>query len=515
MSKKDLSMMTEDFLQWVRTECVEHLNDPSRVPVTASFVMGDYQEKEVLSNLYYVLWKNDIGMENIDDFIGDAQGIIDEYVDENSGELIFKPIQLDIAGFPAIHAVIHSFKYYIYVLRPAKKLEKEKRRIEKKQIELYQRKQRLRNPIVRIDYITSKDLLPMLMNKNIFPQSNSVPEKQELLSNAHKIYSTDTLSLEQEREFLNGKVYTEDGFIFRDYGKYIIGFDVRLFHQEELREKELELKRDLENGVLFPEAIQNVLENIRLYALAYKIAFIVLAEVDRQKVHRGVVIPKLDIIEKLGKTSNDKQIYADIENALFSLRWISYKYFGYEYTDISRIKTKNPKTKAIGNFIYNIKDDGKNYILDINPTFVGCILYLMGEERLEIPENFRGYYWWTENVLLLDLSTHGQLLLDYLIKESGNAKLNKDGLKCISQKVDVFIVESGINFAQSSKRFRRFIETLKEIMPIIEYTEPSVEDLADTKPQHMFKVNLRIWLKADIKDIDQKIMDLISKKINL
>ena len=124
------------------------------------------------------------------------------------------------------------------------------------------------------------------------------------------------------------------------------------------------------------EDVEKALKRIRLYKLAHKVALIILSEAYLQRKFEEVEISKERILEYLGLDTSDKYIYSDIDDVVFSLRWLNYQIFQY--------KTKNPLSKngrAVGNFIYNIYDDAKTYKFWINTVFVGCVQHLITDEK--------------------------------------------------------------------------------------------------------------------------------------
>ena len=90
------------------------------------------------------------------------------------------------------------------------------------------------------------------------------------------------------------------------------------------------------------ERIQAALKKINTYKLAHKIAIIILGEVYKQKKHEGLVITKQTLLSDLGYTTSDKYIYADIREAIDSLRWLDYVVYNYNTKlEVERRKQNN------------------------------------------------------------------------------------------------------------------------------------------------------------------------------
>jgi len=257
-------------------------------------------------------------------------------------------------------------------------------------------------PIVKIDRTTITELLPVFINKGIFSNYEDLPERADLLDQLKLDLNTSKLSLEQERELLSqvGE-YRADEFVVRDYGNYLISFA--------LNASKGNLNDDL--------------GRVKLNKLGHKIAIVILSEVYNQRKWTDLEIPKQRIIEYLGLSSANKYIYGDIDDIIFSLRWLEYQII--EFKNKNSAQHKNIKT---GNFIYNLDADTKRYVLDINKKFVGSIVYVLSKDKSTLPRNaFKRIYFDYPTALLplaKDYSQGAYLLSTFLLAELGNSKLN-------------------------------------------------------------------------------------------
>jgi len=223
-------------------------------------------------------------------------------------------------------------------------------------------------PVVKIDRTTITEILPIFINKGIFSNYDGLPERADLLNKYREELNVSELTKEQERECLS-KVgeYKTNKYVVRDYGSYLIAFSLNAY-----------------NGNLSDD-----LQRVRLNKLGHKIAVLILSEVYNQGKWTDLEIPKQKIVEYLGYTSNDRHIYRDISDLMFSLRWLDYQIIEYK----NNVKVQK-KSSTTGNFIYNLMEDSKSYTLCINKFFVGSVAYVLNNGRNKIPANAfsRGYF---------------------------------------------------------------------------------------------------------------------------
>jgi len=376
-------------------------------------------------------------------------------------------------------------------------------------------------PIVKIDRATAQDFLPIFINKGIFSNYTSIPTKENILKKAMKKSNKTSLSFNEEREILaKAGEYKTPGYVMRDYGDYAIGFSSKLYI-DYLKKSEEELKQAWKTPSIIEDenkTIKEALERIKLYKLGHKLAYITLAEAYAQKKLKGLIIPKEKIINYLGYTPEKKQIYKTIKDAFLTLRWLDYKLFDYTYTDISR-EYKKAKGQAVGNFIYNFDETQKEFILDINEKFVGCISHFFVEKiknKKERKKAFkRGYFSYPTRILPLTISytTPAYLLNDFLIRDSGNKHYNKEGLKAVTYKVERFIKEMRILHKVAGRRCKTFFDVIKEV-EIIKQIEPNIEELKKLKPGKILKTLIIIYVKTPIEALDLEIKDILLSKKN-
>src|SRR5574338_332450 len=210
-------------------------------------------------------------------------------------------------------------------------------------------------PVVKIDRTTITEILPIFINKGIFSNYDDLPERADLLNKYKEELGVPVLTKEQERECLSEqREYRTNKYVVRDYGSYLIAFTLNAY-----------------NGNLFDD-----LQRVRLNELGHKIAMLILSEVYHQRKWTDLEIPKIKILEYLGYSSGEKQIYRDISDIMFSLRWLDYKIIEYK----TKLRVREDR-KTTGNFIYNLSEDSKSYTLWINKLFVGSISYVLTNDR--------------------------------------------------------------------------------------------------------------------------------------
>lgn len=374
-------------------------------------------------------------------------------------------------------------------------------------------------PIVNMDRTTAQDILPMFLNKGIFKNYNTLSSRDEIIDSEKKSLNKTELTFQEERGALTrvGE-YKSGGHVIRDYGRYAIGFPSKLYI-DYVEKTEDELKHELLTPTLFPDMNRNIeeaLKKIKLYKIAHKLAFAILAEAHSQKRLKELVIPKKRLVELLGYTADNKQIYQDIRDALTSLRWLEYKLWDYAYTAKEKKYTKE-KSTSIGNFIYNLREDAKTYTLWLNELFVGCVQYLFEDkqrskkERRELFD--RGYFTYPTRILPLtkDYSDSAYFLTQFLVREKGNQKLKEPGYKVVAYRVERFIEEANLNYKEKGKRYSKFIEALKEV-EIIEKTKPTIPELENLKPTKGLTQMLYVWVKDSTRKLDRDIEDRLRAK---
>jgi|GEM_PF-2128532 len=374
-------------------------------------------------------------------------------------------------------------------------------------------------PVVRIDRKTAQDLLPIFMNRGIFTDYEGLRAKEDILKEAIRKKGGGDLTLEEERQALSevGR-YRSGGYVITDYGDYAIGFSAKLYI-DYLEGSENDLKQAWKTASTSSnERIKQSLKGLRLYKLAHKLAYAILCEVFIQKRLKGLFIPKKRLVEYLGHDASEKRLYRQIKDALLTLRWLDYKIYDFSYTDIKRLN-KRGQGKMVGNFIYNLGETPKEYILDVNERFVGCATYLMGEKmaKKDRKEAFRrGYFPYPSSLLPLSrgYSTSAYLLMEFLVRDSGNKKVSRDGVKCVVYKVERFIREMQLHHSRADRQYMDFLRALNEV-EIIKDISPPIEGLRKLTPSKGLKTQITISIPKNVEKLTCEIKGRLESKSTL
>lgn len=375
-------------------------------------------------------------------------------------------------------------------------------------------------PVVKIDRVTEQDLLPILLNKSIFTNYSGLPTKEEVLERERIRLNKEELDFGETRAVLTkAREYRDGIYVVRDYGDHVIGFSCQLY-LDYIKAGEDELEDKLRQPHLFPEVIKKIergLESIRLYRLAWKIAHVVLTEVYTQRKLRGLVIPKERMLRLLGYTPNEKRIYQRIIQALDSLRWCSYRIWGYTFTPGYKKRTNRPSAGSVGSFIYNVSWTPKDYTLSVNENYVGCVYQLLLEDKApkkERKELFaRGYFDWQTRIYTLtkDMPISVELLSVFFIKEKGNPKLKRPGIKVITHTMETLAKKALITHKRPRQRYHQLTETLEKV-EIIEKIEPSIDELNQLRPSTGLKTVVHIHMLSSGRELDKLIERKIKEK---
>lgn len=337
-------------------------------------------------------------------------------------------------------------------------------------------------PIVKIDRTTVTELLPIFINKGIFPNYEDLPERADLLNKYKEELGVSELTKEQEREYLkNVGEYKTNNYIVRDYGSYLIAFTLNAY-----------------SGNLSDD-----LQRVRLNEQGHKIAMLILSEVYDQRKWEGLVIPKQKIVEYLGYSSGNKHVYRDISDIMFSLRWLDYKIIKYK----TKLKVRED-SKTTGNFIYNLSEDSKSYTLWINKLFVGSIACVLTNDRNKLPDNAfrRGYFDYPTCLLPLskDYSIGAYMLTNFLLAEKGNAKLNTKEHKVVAYRIPKLMEIMKLGYRRNDKNYQAFLNALEEIQ-IIDRIDPDISTLRGFKTSRIQDHVVHLYIKRDIKQLDSQI----------
>ncbi len=336
-------------------------------------------------------------------------------------------------------------------------------------------------PIVKLDRTTGQEMLPLLVQRGLFSNFSNTPLKDDLLKAECVRLGVDNLTPEQKRIVLSaaGK-YRSTNYVIRDFGNYQVGFSI---------------------GNLAVSELQSSLERVTLSSLGFRIAQIILAEVYTQRKLVDLIIPKEKILAYLGYTTKEKQIYRQIDDVMFSLMHLNY--FIHEYrTNVSG----KIKSKEWGWFVYDVKSDSKAYTLSVNKNFVGCIEAVLNSSKNEKPDLSRGYYRFPTAILPASrsYSTPALLLTNFLLLDSGNAKLNTEKIKVVAYNTEKFMDILRINYTRPREFKTALIKVLEEVK-IIQKTKPSISELKNMKTATFMSTVLHIHLTKDIEALDAAI----------
>lgn len=362
-------------------------------------------------------------------------------------------------------------------------------------------------PIAKIDRFTSQNLLPMFMNKGIFKDYYALPEREELLQAERDRLGIAELTFEQERELLGsvGK-YRTSKYVVRDFGSYVIAFSSKLYI-DLLTETEEDLKDELLKDNYREERIHDALRRIKLYKLGHRIAIIILAEAYIQREYTNLQIDKSRMLEYLGVSSEDKYIYRDLSDAVFSL--INLDYLIYEYNTHGGV---DPNAKTVGSFVYNVREDQKTFTFSVNPNFLGCVSSLVDHKKNDKAVFKSGYESYPTSLIPFtkNYSTPAYLLAHLLVMEKGNPQLNKrdKGKKVVAFKISNFMDKINIRHSRASRRKEMFLVALKEVSFVLS-TEPDITTLQNTKPRNFDDIVLHITVDSDKRVLDKKLRSIL------
>lgn len=375
-------------------------------------------------------------------------------------------------------------------------------------------------PPAKIDRATSEELLPLFLTKGIFSNFNKIPNIQDLATQEAKKIGRKLTAKEKRDLEIKTKEYKKDGYVWREFPQYAIGFSYMQFEEylEEIERKYQEKKREAETKpFLFPDMkkeIEEVLKKVRLYKKGQSLAYGILGEVFLQKRFWEVGLTKERAVYYIGKNPRQKEAYQQVKEILNSLRWLSYKIVG----------RKGAKIKgAVGNFVFNIEEKGREYVLDINPKYVGCITHFAEDKKLhtkqERKELFnRGYFNFPTKALAIagDYSAATEEFRNYILRETGNKHLNTKQHKVISRKIKIYINKAYLRHSRKRRNYQAFI---KEVLPtlmrdkFITKLDPPLNKLRTLSPKKAYETNLRLYIPY-IEDLDRNLREILEERVN-
>ena len=372
-------------------------------------------------------------------------------------------------------------------------------------------------PIVKIDRSTSDELLPLFLTKGIFSNFNAIPDIQDVAAKeSERLGRPLTLREQRQLEIQTGE-YKKEGKVWKEFENYAIGFGFEQFGEYlDAVEKEYQAKlKEVEaRPFMYPGMsgkIDEVLKRVRLYKKGQSLAYGILGEVYLQQKWYGVVLPKERAVHYIGTTPDQKNAYDEVKRILNSLRWLEYKVIP---RGTSKLKG------AIGNFIFNILENNNNYIVDVNPRYVGCIQHFAEDKKelrskKERKELFkRGYFNFPLKALAVSgkYSRASQEFMNYVLREAGNAHLNTKRYKVLSQKVEYYIGKARLYNRDRVRNFKMFKDVLTTLIRdgFIDKVEPSLNKLNALTPKKAYGTNLKLYVPR-IKKLDKKLEEVLEK----
>ncbi len=373
-------------------------------------------------------------------------------------------------------------------------------------------------PVVKVDWTTSTDLLPLFLTKGIFSKFNTIPHINDIINKEEKkIGRKPTAKEKRDLEVRIGE-YRKDGHIWREFSKFAIGFGYEHFTEYIQKiEKEYQKKEEEVKPFLFPGTKREIgekLKKVRLYKKGQALAYGILGEtfLQKQKECNGISLLKENAVYYIGRNPNSKSAYHEVKEILNSLRWL-------EYRIVSR---DNLKIKAWGNFIYNILEKPKEYVLDINSIYVGCIQFFTEDKKLrskkERKELFsRGYFNFPMKALAIsgDYSTSTQEFRNYLLREKGNTHLKTKEYKVLSQKIGVYIRKACLIYKRRNENYKEFVDNILPVLirdKFIAKIDPPLNKLKALSSKTGYETNLRIYMQK-IEELDKKLEQVLRQKL--
>jgi hypothetical protein len=142
----------------------------------------------------------------------------------------------------------------------------------------------------------------------------------------------------------------------------------------------------------------------------------------------------------------------------------------------------------------------------VNKNYVGCIESVINNEKGVERDFNRGYFTYPTSILPAskDYSTAAYLLSNFLIMDSGNAKLNDRNQKVVAYSVKHLIEVMKIERVSKTKLKKAFLDALEEVQ-IINKTSPTLKDLARMKSFNLLDQVVHIYLPKEVEHLDSSI----------
>lgn len=370
-------------------------------------------------------------------------------------------------------------------------------------------------PKVPMDSTSARDLFKVFKEKGLFGKKIDDLKTSDNILNTERARlgkeSVDDLTANEQRKALaRERFYRNGNYIYTDFGNFSIGFNIKLYGDYLISQKNDLLKKQTEPFLFdeLNEEIDEALENIASYKIAYELAYIVLAEAAAQKKLTNLYISYEKILHYLQEPTSNKTIYRKIRDGFHALRYLDYVL--WDYSNITPTKIERAKKDGdffmTGNFIYNYGEDAKGVYIDVNEKFAGCALKVIDSDQQSKQMFTRGYHWFPTISLGMTrrAGTSVAFLTNRLFAETGNDTLNTESHKVITPAVpagETLCEWASIQHGRANRRWSELLKTLAKV-DIIDKIEPSLATLRKMKPSTGMKEKIRIYIKSDVNAID-------------
>lgn len=339
-------------------------------------------------------------------------------------------------------------------------------------------------PIAKVDYTTARELLPMLLGSQPFSTFDAAPDLQAMIAEAEQKMGR-RLS-DEERRALAARLefYRTGDYLVRHFGRYAMGL-----------------------------SLKSPVGRVIMHKLGAIVACAVLAEVYFQKRTTEITISKQKLLAYLGYSTREKQAYQDLRETLNALRWLEYKLW---------FPSDHFQEGMVGNFIYNLAETRKQYVLDVNEKFVGCVAHLFDSTHHTSKERKRlfgrGFFELLTKTLPLSrrYPAHGRALLLYVLREQGNQHHNTLSHKVIVQRIASLVEDAGPRRSRSNASYHPLIQALELLVRdhVIDRIEPGLETLKHLPPREGLRQQIRLYVLKP-KALDRQLGQRLAQESNL